>query len=286
MHSAPLAGSNTAHGTLLGWYAERCPAILIPRGKKIIEGGLLHRLDFETEGLILFAKTQQSLESLNAQQAAGQFVKEYRAITCGAFSGGRLPLPGFPPSPTKWGSTTKWGCTGAAGIPEKGSYKEPYIESFFRPWGRGRKAVRPVMEKRNNREIVSDSGAYYRTEILDCESIPPATIRGAPGLGEGRYMFKLRILRGFRHQIRCHLAWIGEPILNDTLYGGFPVAEEHFPQGGAPSAPPGVSPDTPQVAWPLAWPLAVPLAVPLALRAEAFSFYDPETREQKNYRLA
>jgi 23S rRNA pseudouridine1911/1915/1917 synthase len=242
IHSAPLNNdpdSNTAHDTLLGWYAERCPAILIPRGKKSIEGGLLHRLDFETEGLVLFAKTQQSLESLNAQQAAGQFVKEYGAITCGTLALGQDPLPGFPPSP---------------GIPEKGSY----IESFFRPWGPGRKAVRPVVEKKNNREIVSDSGACYRTEILECEVVPDSG-GGAPAPGEGLRIFKLRLLRGFRHQIRCHLAWIGEPILNDTLYGGAALQS------------------TPRVAW--------PLAGPVALRAEAFSFYDPETREQKNYRL-
>jgi 23S rRNA pseudouridine1911/1915/1917 synthase len=31
--------------------------------------------------------------------------------------------------------------------------------------------------------------------------------------------------RGFRHQIRCHLAWTGFPILNDPVYGGAESAE-------------------------------------------------------------
>jgi 23S rRNA pseudouridine1911/1915/1917 synthase len=115
--------------------------------------------------------------------------------------------------------------------------------------------VRPVVGKNNNKEIAGDAGDCYRTEIL--EVLPAASGGGDPALGEGLRMFKLRLLRGFRHQIRCHLAWIGEPILNDTLYGGVALQDTQ---------------QIPQLCW-------------VALRAEAFSFFDPHTGEQKNYRL-
>jgi 23S rRNA pseudouridine1911/1915/1917 synthase len=33
-------------------------------------------------------------------------------------------------------------------------------------------------------------------------------------------LLTLRIQRGYRHQLRAHLAWQGHPLIGDTLYGG------------------------------------------------------------------
>jgi 23S rRNA pseudouridine1911/1915/1917 synthase len=235
MHSAPVAAQGiNAQGaqdiyvqdSLLDWYADRYPKVRELRGKKPIEGGLLHRLDFETEGLVLFAKTQASLEYLSARQEAGDFVKDYRAVTC------RNPNSpeGFPPPPAASGDE------GLAGT---------RIESFFRPWGPGRKAVRPVisMVRGKRKDLARNAGGFYVTTIL-----------GVEAQGDLR-VFTLQINRGFRHQIRCHLAWIGEPILNDLLYGGLPANSASGEK------------------------------LPIALRAEAFSFYDPATGEQKFCRM-
>jgi 23S rRNA pseudouridine1911/1915/1917 synthase len=248
MFSAPQGSPRKA--TLLDWYARRCPAILDPAGGRQGEGGLLHRLDFETEGLVLFAKTQAAYESLSAQQGAGEFVKEYLALTfsgpLGEREGGRREssLPGFPPPP------------------DPGSC----IESCFRPWGPGRRAVRPVtaaqsLIMRKKRGIARDRGNPYRTEILAVKSLSPDSDvdeRNGPGSGKPR-LFHLRIRRGFRHQIRCHLAWIGEPILYDALYGW-----EGRP--GDPAPPDGEK-------------------HPIALRAAAFCFFDPGTGSRRSYRL-
>ena len=91
------------------------------------------------------------------------------------------------------------------------------MESFFRPFGVGRKQVRPVVDagckRLMRREIARDQGGCYRTEIVGvsgqslCEGDLP-----------GRFGFAVRLRRGFRHQVRCHLAWLGYPILNDPLY--------------------------------------------------------------------
>ncbi|MDR1949097.1 MAG: RNA pseudouridine synthase, partial [Spirochaetaceae bacterium] len=124
MFSAPQK-RDAGGKTLLGWYADRFPAVLEIRGRQAWEGGILHRLDYETSGLVLFAKNQTAMETLSARQAAGCFVKDYQALTAKERSPTRLP--GFPPPPE------------AADSPEPRS-----IESAFRPYGPGRKVVRPV----------------------------------------------------------------------------------------------------------------------------------------------
>ncbi|MDR3148275.1 MAG: RNA pseudouridine synthase [Treponema sp.] len=242
LFSAPL--SEDPAGTLLGWFAALCPAVL--RAGHNREGGLLHRLDCETEGLVLLAKTREAFASLRAQQAVGHFVKEYSALSAGRTA----TPPGFPPPPF----------TGAA-LPAL----PLFIESCFRPWGPGRKAVRPFvwdparpLAPGRSRGIARDQGGAYRTELL-AAGAPPAS----RGTGTTR-MFTLRIHRGFRHQIRCHLAWIGEPILNDALYGGL---EDR--QGGA-SAGPGVAEASTR---------------PIALRARGLCFFDPATGAPRDYRL-
>ncbi|MDR1301832.1 MAG: hypothetical protein LBK43_05105, partial [Treponema sp.] len=67
-----------------------------------------------------------------------------------------------------------------------------------------------------------DQGRPYITEIIEPVPRPPLSpVLPEEPSGAHTY-FRLRLKRGFRHQIRCHLAWIGYPILNDTLYGGLP----------------------------------------------------------------
>jgi 23S rRNA pseudouridine1911/1915/1917 synthase len=176
MHTAPLREGEK--GTLLDWFGAAFPPALKLEGRKKIEGGLVHRLDFETEGLILIAKKQDFPDSLLIQQEKGSFVKEYGAIV----SSSATALPGFPPPP-------------------------PFlscIESCFRPYGRGRKTVRPLAGKTGRKKT---DEKVYRTEILERAELD----------GACKYL-RLRIQRGYRHQIRCHLAWIGMPILYDPLY--------------------------------------------------------------------
>jgi 23S rRNA pseudouridine1911/1915/1917 synthase len=188
MHSAPLDSGESE--TLLDWCCALYPELREPRGRLAREGGLVHRLDFETSGLVLIARTQEALESLEAQQKAGGFIKEYEALSAAATA---PPLPGFPKE---------------SPIPGELPPAPFTITSAFRPYGPGRKAVRPVL---------SPIGTIYETLCL--ESRPETNEQGT-----FRH-FRLRLHRGFRHQIRCHLAWIGFPILNDRLYGGQETAE-------------------------------------------------------------
>jgi len=217
MHSAPLQKSGG--DTLVDWYAAQYPPVMDLSGRRGGEGGLLHRLDFETHGLVLFAKNQPSLDFLLTQQEQGNFIKEYSAI-CQKFDT-TAALASFPPSPF------------TVSPPPADSV----IESFFRPFGPGRKQVRPVIVDSNKVEIAKDRGSYYRTEIVNV-------------INNEYYTFTVKIVRGFRHQIRCHLAWIGYPVVNDPIYGEQPATDSF-----------------------------------LTLRSHALFFPDPSSGKQRDYRI-
>jgi 23S rRNA pseudouridine1911/1915/1917 synthase len=216
MHCAPLRNGGD---TLLEWYAGMCPQVMEVSGRKEGEGGLLHRLDFETQGLVLFAKNKDAFERIQALQEQGNFIKEYSAICHKNVSIDST----FPPPP------------------EFSLRNGSAIESYFRPFGPGRKQVRPVTDsafqsRKTRHEIAQDQGGYYRTEIVNV-------------IENGHYALSLRLKRGFRHQIRCHLAWIGRPVQNDPLY--------------CPSPADGL----------------------LALRSHALFFTDPRTGTPREYRI-
>jgi 23S rRNA pseudouridine1911/1915/1917 synthase len=191
MHSAPQVSSTNS---LYTWCVQNFPEVGELSGRNKGEGGLLHRLDYETHGIMLIARSKFGMEVLLERQEQGKIIKEYNAL---AFET-KIALPGFPKEK-----------------PELQQGKTIEIACAFRPYGKGRKAVRPVLiggAKSNEREKL------YLTEVLESKLTPTF---GSMGAGLGNCLsLKLRISKGFRHQIRCHLAWLGMSILNDALYGG------------------------------------------------------------------
>lgn len=160
--------------SLLSVASSFFPEVGLPFSKNYWEGGVLHRLDTVTSGLVLIARTRSFYDLMRKEQEEGRFIKRYRAKTLSLD-----PIEGFPPF---YGSFEK-GCM---------------IESAFRAYGPGRKAVRPV----SGGKIKTDD-AIYSTKIED--------------IREDEVF--LSLARGFRHQVRCHLAWCGHVITGDLLYG-------------------------------------------------------------------
>ena len=78
--------------------------------------------------------------------------------------------------------------------------KGTLIRSAFRAYGEGRKAVRPVL---CNKYRLKDASGFYETRIEEVH--------------EDHAVLSLR--KGFRHQVRCHMAWTGRALLGDELYG-------------------------------------------------------------------
>jgi 23S rRNA pseudouridine1911/1915/1917 synthase len=214
MHCAPSCIMSKKDGTLLGWYSEQSACF-----------DIMHRLDFETHGLVLFAKNKKSYDAFKVLQDKGEFIKEYSAVC--KKTDVAVQLTGFPE--TEFHEYVN-------DIPQT-----PFvIESYFRPYGKGRKLVRPVIEDgKKHKEIAKDKGGFYKTEIT----------------GINGNIFTARIKRGFRHQIRCHLCWIGFPIQNDPLYS--------YLDGEA-----------------------VLQAENLALRAYSLFFSDPINGKRREYRIS
>jgi 23S rRNA pseudouridine1911/1915/1917 synthase len=200
--------------TLIDWYTAHFPPAF----------EIMHRLDYETHGLLLFAKNEKSFNFFRNLQDEDGFAKEYSAVCIPA--GSAVQIAGFPLHPLHF-------------QPEDSmSFQNYIIESYFRPYGPGRKLVRPVTDLAGSKhkEKATDKGRFYKTEIISVKDD----------------VFTVQIKRGFRHQIRCHLCWIGYPILNDPLYSH---GEASAPSGG------------------------------LALRSHALFFADPASGRKKEYRI-
>lgn len=169
------------------------------QGKKSIEAGLLHRLDTDTRGLVLFAKDQATYDFLSIRQKSGQIVKTYYAFV----------KPYFPHVSE---------VSGKADIVEKDALTQiaahlPYsVVSQFRNFGPGAKKVAPIFpdSRRYKKE-----GRRYTTviEALDIKAPLAGTGTKQPLIG-----VRCRLVRGYRHQVRAHLASLGLPIAGDPLY--------------------------------------------------------------------
>jgi len=81
-------------GTLINALLAHCGDL--PRGEKgEVRPGVIHRLDKDTTGLILFAKTYDALVELTRQTEARTMLKEYSALAWGRFelSEGEIAAP-------------------------------------------------------------------------------------------------------------------------------------------------------------------------------------------------
>ena|SRR5574344_1722856 len=188
--SAPLGEDD--HYNALAVAAERFPEINDVCGKKSAEKGLLHRLDTCACGLLLVASNQHAYDSLIVSQDEGKFVKKYRA-TCITDSQNSRNLGGFPPVPV------------LNTLSNNGESKFT-IMSSFRPYGPGRKSVRPVDQDSGRAATKKGGDRIYETEIV------------ITSCGAGKAHAVCTITAGYRHQVRCHLAWAGYPVLGDNLY--------------------------------------------------------------------
>lgn len=183
MPTAPLKPDEK--GTLLSWFLTKSPESGKVIGRKPIEHGLVHRLDTDTYGFVLVAKTQKALEFFIDIQQNGNLVKTYRAFCAG--------VPVFD-------SSVHVGQLMNNTIPIA-------ISSQFRAFGPGRKQVRPVFREDRHHD---DNGTTYTTTILSLES----TCTNNTECTEITCSLKA----GFRHQVRVHLCALGYPIIGDPLY--------------------------------------------------------------------
>ena len=226
------------------------------RGKKAIEAGLLHRLDTDTRGLVLFAKDQKVYDFLAARQEAGQMIKTYCAFV--EPNGAPEIDDGYDFDATELSMLKELSAAqGQVIVQERIAAQLPLtLESQFRNSGPGAKRVAPVVS--GSRHYKKDGRLY--TTVIETIDILPSPIDGNDTVPETVCeslspppLIRLccRLSRGYRHQVRAHLAAAGLPIVGDPLYA---------PQGA--EAPPEAA------------------QVSLQLYAVSLAFPDPENPQQ------
>lgn len=143
--------------------------------------GIMHRLDRETSGVLLFTKTRQVNKAVSDMFQNHTAVKTYRAVASLPACRGR--------SMQKKNSSLKAGeCFAVENFIGRISAKSARCKIGLLPENKG--------------------GQYAKTEFTVAES------KG------DRFLLNCRLFTGRTHQIRVHLSLKGFPILGDELYGG------------------------------------------------------------------
>ena len=141
----------------------------------------VNRLDLNTSGLVIFAKNEYIQESLIKQMQKRIFSKEYLAIITGVLE-------------------KKTGVIDKPIARKSGSIIERCVSET------GQRAITEyevIGEASNNSKIITEIGNNYNTK---CEA-------------ENYSLVKCNLITGRTHQIRVHFAYIGHPLLGDSLYG-------------------------------------------------------------------
>ena len=185
--SAPLKGGQRSVMDIL--FDEK-PYLKSVQGRNDNESGLLHRIDNDTRGLLLIAKTQAFYDYIQETQVSGSFVKTYTAYSENfpiADSGKRITFP-FE------------------------------VKSRFRSFGKNGAAVKPVFEDSGRASQKKAGNREYTTNILSASPFleNPAC-----------YRIEAAISAGFRHQVRAHLASLNCPVFGDRIYGADAAVAEN-----------------------------------------------------------
>jgi 23S rRNA pseudouridine1911/1915/1917 synthase len=173
VHPAP----GQREGTLVNALLHHCGGSLSGIGGRL-RPGIVHRIDKETSGLLVAAKTDRAHQGLAAQFAAHEAERRYLAVIRGC------PDPAEPR---------------IAGLP--GVSWEP--GGVLRIEGR----------------IGRHPGDRKRMAVLSAGGKPAVTRVRVLERHEGAALAECRLETGRTHQIRVHLAFVGHPLVGDTVYG-------------------------------------------------------------------
>lgn len=196
--SAPLSSNDKNNA--LSQAIDLYPQIKNVKGKKEIEYGLIHRLDTVTNGLMLIAITNEAYEYFLEEQKENKILKYYQA-ECKINPNNIKNIEGFLEYPNLAKLKTF--------IENKNTQEYFSVESYFRHFGEKRSQVRPIIDISSlSKNIAHKMGKakLYKTNIKFLN------------FQKDRVKVECSITQGFKHQVRCHLAWIGLPIINDKTY--------------------------------------------------------------------
>jgi len=174
-------GAGQRHGTLVNALLHHFPKLSGIGGKE--RPGIVHRLDKETSGCLVVAKTDEAHRGLSAQFAARSVEKIYLALVAGklrkSFGTIEEKIGRHPVQRQRMSVATKRGRTAKTEyrVLATGSTPHPVLSPF--------------------------KGERMKGEGFGCVSL-----------------IECKLHSGRTHQVRVHLHHLGHPILGDKVYGG------------------------------------------------------------------
>lgn len=156
--------------------------------------GIVHRLDRETSGLILVAKTQKAFENLQAQFKNRQVEKEYVALVHGNV---RADQGSIDVRIARMGKFGKFGLADRRLADGRQAVTDYLVE--------GRYSLDTRLDTRSH-AVLGETLTKSRVNYLKKHAVDYTLLSVFPKTGR-------------THQIRVHLKSIGHPIVADLIYG-------------------------------------------------------------------
>ncbi len=152
----------------------------------ISRSGVVHRLDKETSGILIIAKTPEAFHKMQEQFKLRMVTKKYLALVHGLIAD------------------------------ENGTIK---ADVGRLPWNRERFGV---MEEGEGKESETNYKVMKRFRVKPSEN----DLRKHPGRDYGFSLVELMPKTGRTHQIRVHMKSIGHPVVADEFYAGRKTARD------------------------------------------------------------
>lgn len=164
--------------------------------------GIVHRLDKDTSGLLVVAKTDAAHKELSAQIESRQLKRQYLAVVCGVpHPAGGIIKTGYGRHPTDRKKMTTFDLTETVWKPGGSSRRADYNQD-------GEIAVG------SNTEFGLEKGEGRKSKIAITE------YKVTRVLGQGKAsIVECKLQTGRTHQIRVHMKHINAPIIGDQVYG-------------------------------------------------------------------
>lgn len=179
--------------TLSDWINKNYPGLAevgeeqtLQNGEVIKRPGIVHRLDKDTSGVIIVAKTKESYSYLKEQFQNRKIQKIYHAVVWGKFSDDKME-----------------------GVIDKPIGRSA---SDFRKWSAEFGA------KGELREAVTEYKVLAQKNITPGLRLDPSYIKRGKEKEEGMAYLEVKPKTGRTHQIRVHLKSISHPVVCDKLY--------------------------------------------------------------------
>jgi 23S rRNA pseudouridine1911/1915/1917 synthase len=206
MHTVNVSGKSG--NTLANWLGETRPEVMKVEGRSKGDGGIVHRLDAATAGLVLAARHQRAYQTLLSSPSIAKGYLAYCTFDPEVRRGPTVPVwpKSVDSSPSRWHQRLFNLTPGS--VLEDG-YKFDIV-SDFTPYGPRGARVRPTDMIEEKLDLYKDkdfSDFGYHSSCQIIAKLDPRTLA-----------FKVWLKKGFRHQIRSHLSYIGCPIIGDPLY--------------------------------------------------------------------